>query len=126
MTRKFLVQVNRLLTNRGVKRYRLLNRFRRGFAPTDDFNQRNEVWRIEWMPDEYALGVFAICLHDARRYARSARRNDRVRRRSFIPFCEQLDLEINSLWSILLNEVGLRKSFLHIGCETESIARCSR
>src|SRR5258708_28471084 len=75
---KFLVELDRLLSNRSIERHRALNRFGRGLAATDHFNQRNDVWRIERMPDEYTLGVFAIRLHDAWRDARRARGNDRV------------------------------------------------
>src|SRR6185312_8007004 len=65
VTWKFLVQLNRLLSDRGVERYRLLNRFRRRLRSPNDFDQRDHVWRIEWMTNQNPLGVFCIRLHHA-------------------------------------------------------------
>src|SRR5215475_1017092 len=65
VTRKFLVQLNRLLADGGVERDRLLNRFRRRLRSPDDFDQRNEVWRIERMTYQDPLSVLRVRLHDA-------------------------------------------------------------
>src|SRR5438094_7078128 len=67
MARKFLPQLNRLLPDRRVERHRLLNDCGRCLATPDDFHERDDVRRVEWVPDEDTLGVLALRLHDTRR-----------------------------------------------------------
>src|SRR5215475_3463396 len=67
---KLLPKMDGLLSDRRIKCHRLLDRFGRCFSPTDDFNQRNDVRRIERMTDQDTLGTLAFRLHDAWRYSR--------------------------------------------------------
>src|SRR5215813_1499948 len=67
---KLLMKMDGLLSDRRVKFHRLLDRFGRCFSPANDFNQRNDVRRIERMTDQDTLGPLAFRLHDAWRYSR--------------------------------------------------------
>ena len=93
---KLLPQMNRLLADRRIERHRLLDRFRRCLGAAHHFHQRNDVRRVERMADEDALGVLALRLHHARRDARRARGDDRVRRRGVVHVGEELDLEVRA------------------------------
>src|SRR5262252_8739038 len=53
----FLAELDRLFPDRAVKRDCLFDCFRRCVVTADHFDQRNDVWRIEWMADEDALGM---------------------------------------------------------------------
>src|SRR5207237_6688058 len=57
MAGKFLLQFDRLLPDRRVKRERLLNCIRRCLRSSDNFHYWNDVWRIKRMSDENALRV---------------------------------------------------------------------
>ena len=67
MTIQFLVQSNGLLADRGIEGHCSLDRFRRRFGSANDFHERDDVRRVEGVPDEDTLGVLALRLHDARR-----------------------------------------------------------
>src|SRR5262245_5737447 len=66
---QFFVETNRPLADRCVERHRPQDRVGRRFRAADDFDERNDVRRIERMADEDTLGVRAVGLHDARRDA---------------------------------------------------------
>src|SRR5262245_23400993 len=70
VTWKFLVQENRLLSNRGIKSNCSLNCSSRGLRATHDFNQRDDVWRIERVTNQNSLSVLCVRLHHAWCYAR--------------------------------------------------------
>ncbi len=70
MSGKFLVQQDWFLANGRVERDSPLNRFGRCLRSAHDFNQRDDMGWIERMPNEDALGVLALRLHDAWRYSR--------------------------------------------------------
>ena len=125
MAGKLLLQVNRLLADRRVERHRRLDRFGRGLRSADHLHERNDVRRVERMPDEDALGVLALRLHHARRDSRRARGDDRVRRRGGVHVGEELHLEIGPLGAVFLDEVGLRKRLLHVRREGQAVARCA-
>ena len=61
------------------------------------------------MPDKATLGTLAFRLNDARRYSRRTRRDDRIRRSGIVHVGEQLHLEIWTLGTVFLDEVGLRQ-----------------
>src|SRR6185503_5095564 len=63
MAGKFLVQVNRLLSDRRVERDCLLDCFWRCLRSTNNLDQGNNVRRIEWMPYQDALWMLALGLH---------------------------------------------------------------
>src|ERR1044071_5131647 len=57
MTRKFFVELDRLLSNRGVKLYSSLDCFGRRLRSPNDFDQGNDVWRVERMTNQDPLRV---------------------------------------------------------------------
>src|SRR6476661_5839025 len=100
--------MDRFLPNRSVKRKRLLNRLWRCLRSSDNFDQRDDVWRIKGMSDENTLWMLAVRLHHARRNSGRARRDDGVDRSGIVHLREQLHLEIGTLGSVFLNEVRFR------------------
>src|SRR6266481_847865 len=67
---KFFSQMNRFLPDRGIKRHRLLDRFGRCLSSSNHLDQWNHMRRIKRMPDEDALGMRALRLHNTWCYSR--------------------------------------------------------
>jgi hypothetical protein len=67
MTVQVLVLPNGLLADRRIEGHRLPDRFRRRLRSANDFHERDDVRRVERVPDEDTLGVLAPRLHDTRR-----------------------------------------------------------
>src|SRR5262249_5202049 len=70
MPRDFLPQMYGLLSDGRIKPHRLLDSVGRSLCSSDYFDERNDVWRIERMSNQHALGAFAFGLHHARGDAR--------------------------------------------------------
>ena len=120
---QLLLQMNRLLSDRGVERHRVSDRLRGGRRPTDDLHEGNDMRRIERVADHGPLRTPALGLHHAHRDAGRARGDDRVRRRGIVDVGEQLDLEFRTLRRVLLNEIGVGQRGRHVGRELQSINR---
>ena len=125
VARQFLVETNRLLADGFVKGHGPPDRLVRRLRTADDFDERDDVRRIERVADQHALGVHTVRLHDARRDPRRARGDDRVDRRGSVNVCEQLHLEIRALRSVFLDEVGVGQRILQARRERQTIAGCA-
>src|SRR3984957_6263048 len=71
------------------------------------------------MADHAAFGPLATGVNDAHGDTRGTRGDDGIRGARVIDLGEQLDLEIRTLWPVLLDEVGTRKRFLHAWSERQ-------
>ncbi len=123
MTNDFLVEADRLLTNRRIERHRLIDGLGRRPGATDDFHQRDHMRRIEGVTDDTPFGVLARGLHHRHGQTRGARGDNRIDRRSLIEVSEQLDLEVRTLRAVFLNEICIGHSLLHVGGEFEILSR---
>ncbi|MNT04737.1 hypothetical protein D3C72_1393280 [compost metagenome] len=100
------LHVDRPLADGGIEGHRAGDGVGRGLLAADHLDQRDQVRRVERMPQHHALRVHAARLHAADRQARRARREDGLRRRGGVHAAEQVDLEVHALGAVLLHEVG--------------------
>src|ERR1700758_5433012 len=99
--------MDRLLADRNIEANCLLNRVRRRLTTADDFDQRDDMRRIEWMSDDHALRVFALRLNHTWRYPRRTRSEKGIDRHNLIHLGVELHLEIRTFGRILLDKIGL-------------------
>ncbi|MCY1361119.1 hypothetical protein D9M69_477760 [compost metagenome] len=100
------LHVDRPLADGRIERHRAGDDLGRGLRTADHFDQRDQVRRIERMPQHHALRMYAARLHAADRQARRTRREDGLGRCRRVHAAEQVDLEIHALGAVLLHEVG--------------------
>jgi hypothetical protein len=62
----FHPDMDRHLSDRGIKRHRLSDRFLRRSDTSDYFDERRQMWEIRRIPNQTALRVSAGGLHFAR------------------------------------------------------------
>src|ERR1700719_4548709 len=83
-----------------------LDRFFGGLGATHDFEQWNQMGRMEGMRDDATLGMrSAAQLNLAHREPGRARRDDHVRRQQIVQLPIELLLEVEALRTILLDEI---------------------
>src|ERR1700730_483359 len=119
-----LPNMDRLPADRGIKGDGLLHRFRRGFLASDHLDQRDDMGRIQWPPDDAAFGMLASRLHNSHGQTRRTRCNDRSRRCQPIHFGEQFDLELTLVGCAFLHEIRLRYRLPQVGGEPKMLRRC--
>ncbi len=120
--RNAFVKPYRLLAHRRVERHRALDRRFRRFGAANDLDQRNDVRRIERMPDDAALWMLAIRLHYIHRDAGRARREYRIDRCNLVHLGVELRLEVGSFRRVLLHEIRFGEGHAHRRREREPVA----
>src|SRR5271154_7447758 len=121
MADHFLLHVNRSLADRGIERHRTLDCLSRCLFATDDFNEGDEVRRIEGMSDHAALGMFALRLTNSNRDARRTGSKNGGSGGKRVHVRKQFDLEVRLLRSVLLDQVDALQRFVQFRSERESL-----
>src|SRR5215472_2155600 len=75
------------------------------------FDERDEMGRIERVPQNEPRRIFPSLLHLAEGETGSRRGHDRVRFQHRFDLREKSPLHLDTLWPALLNEVGVRDRF---------------
>src|ERR1700723_2964175 len=106
MPRHLLAHSNRPPANALVEFRGLLDRFFGGLGAANDFDQWNQMGRIERMSDDATLGMrSAAQLNLAHRESGRTRRDDHFRRQQITQLPIELLLEVEALRTILLDEI---------------------
>src|SRR5882762_4324928 len=103
MTFHLLLHANRLLANLCIEFNRTCNILRGCQFASDNFDQRDDVWWIERMPKQDTRRVGRLCLEIRNGNARRTTRNDDIGANRVRNVFEELELEIDPLWTILLD-----------------------
>ena len=81
----------------------------------DDLDQRDQVRRIEGMPDHTPLGVARACRLDlADGQARRTRRDDGIRREDLVEMHVEISLKFDPFRPVLLHQVGVRNRRIEV------------
>src|SRR5271163_2789880 len=127
MSGYFLMKANRPLTQRGIELRGPLNRIFRSLGSADNLDQRNQVRRIEWMPDDASLEMGRSPQPDlAHGQSRRAGRNDHVRWQQFVELPIELSLEVDPFRSILLDKLRVLQGPRQIGHKLQICLRGAR
>jgi hypothetical protein len=117
------LHVDRPLADGGVEGHCTLDGVGRGALAADHFHQRNQVRRIEGMPQHHAIRMRAARLHAADRQPRGAGGQDRVQRRGGVHAAEQIDLEIQALGAVFLHEVRVAQGVFQRSVKAQPLHR---
>jgi len=120
MARHFLIEAHRPLSDRRVKFRCAPDCLFGGLGSADDFDQRDQVRRIEWMGNDTTLGMCRGALLDfAHGEPRRTRCDDYVGSEQLVELSIEFLLEINPLGPVFLDEVGVRQRFGEVAGELQ-------
>ena len=111
--------VYRPLADRGVEGERPFDRLAAGLLAADHLNQRHQMRGIERVADDTAFGVPAIDLHSAHQQPRRTRRDGDLRIEDGIEPGQQGALQILTLGSAFLHELGPSQGRFRLGVEVQ-------